>query len=75
MSLTQEQNEIIVPPDHAAIALPSVADRVRGNRHGAGIGASHQTGWTAFLTDLIGRTAADARPQGTAGVFAEDHLG
>ena len=31
--------------------------------NGAGIGASHQTGWTAVVANLIDRTAADAPPQ------------
>lgn len=75
MSLTLEQNEVIVPPDRVATALPSGADRVTGDRHGAGIGASPKTGWTAVLANLIERTAADAPSQGTAGAFAEDYLG
>ena len=43
--------------------------------NGAGIGASHQTGWTAVVANLIDRTAADALPQEMAGAPVESHAG
>jgi hypothetical protein len=43
--------------------------------NGAGIGASHQTGWTAVVANLIDRTAADALPQEMAGALVESHAG
>jgi hypothetical protein len=43
--------------------------------NGAGIGASHQTGWTAIVANLIDRTAADALPLEMAGALVESQAG
>jgi hypothetical protein len=43
--------------------------------NGAGIGASHQTGWTAVVANLIDRTAADALPLEMAGALVESQAG
>ena len=40
-------------PDRPGLARPDPVPRVLPRRHGAGLGASHQTGWTGLVADLI----------------------
>jgi hypothetical protein len=43
--------------------------------NGAGIGASHQTGWTAVVANLIERTASAAAPREMAGAAEQRRAG